>query len=452
MLPLQHWKGSLTNALNALNARYKYFTRLDLTERSSEDVAMLLFENVKKLRRLFARMKIARAASGKSYIGQLIEIFRLRKKYTRLSGSDYFDYQLYDDQKFSFAQKAEFAGNGICGNFYGSITERSFVGMAGDKLSAYGVFKGFGLPQAKHYAIISQKYRFCGDLPHLTKCSQVLRFFREQADYPIFVKPIRGKFGEGAHVIKSYNHARSIIEIDNGANVDASEFIGELLNPRFEGFVCQERLKPHPEIENIAGGTIASFRFVVLYYADGPRIIRAVWKIPAQGNITDNFDGGRGANLVAALNLDTGLVERVVGGRPNEETELIVHPDTGKQMTNFTVPFWEEACEVCRKAAGIFPTVRYQGWDIAITNHGPKILELNVGSHVDLVQRAYGKGIFDAEFQAFVKEYSKPEYKRLMYKQSNNVDACKLSDSRTPHASQVIAHEDQISTAGRDWP
>ena len=53
------------------------------------------------------------------------------------------------------------------------------------------------------------------------------------------------------------------------------------------------------------------------------------------------------------------------------------HPDTGFASKGFVIPYWKEIVEMVQKAAAIVPQVGYVGWDVAISENGPVLIEGN---------------------------------------------------------------------------
>jgi hypothetical protein len=53
------------------------------------------------------------------------------------------------------------------------------------------------------------------------------------------------------------------------------------------------------------------------------------------------------------------------------------HPETGKTIQGFKIPYWEEMIELVEKASKVVSEVGYIGWDVAITPNGPILIEGN---------------------------------------------------------------------------
>ena len=53
------------------------------------------------------------------------------------------------------------------------------------------------------------------------------------------------------------------------------------------------------------------------------------------------------------------------------------HPITGTPIIGFTIPYFEEAKQMCLTAMHKVPQVRFVAWDVAITADGPRFIEGN---------------------------------------------------------------------------
>ena len=83
------------------------------------------------------------------------------------------------------------------------------------------------------------------------------------------------------------------------------------------------------------------------------------------------------------------------------------HPDTGVLIEG-QVPMWDEACKAVLDICNMFPQLEYLGFDVAVTDRGIKILEVN--NHQDL----HRCNLYGPEIQKYYKE--KIAMKRKMVK------------------------------------
>ncbi|MBR4462703.1 MAG: hypothetical protein IKS51_09005 [Erysipelotrichaceae bacterium] len=70
-------------------------------------------------------------------------------------------------------------------------------------------------------------------------------------------------------------------------------------------------------------------------------------------------------------------------------TTYTKHPTTGMELIGFQVPCFKEALELCKKAAKVEKHIRYVGWDIAISDQGPIIVEGNPLPGYDMPQNYF---------------------------------------------------------------
>ena len=139
----------------------------------------------------------------------------------------------------------------------------------------------------------------------------------------------------------------------------------------------------------------------VIIIEDGvPEIIQTVWKIPAAGNIADNF--WRPGNVIAAIEADSGAVSRIVQGTGPDQAVLTAHPDTGQTLQGLVLPHWQRIKALCLEQAMVFAELRYQSWDIAICAEGPVVVEVNTGAAFSLSQIALGEGFLTDRFRRFL--------------------------------------------------
>ena len=203
--------------------------------------------------------------------------------------------------------------------------------------------------------------------------------------------------------------AANILEFDEATT--RSQIIDSLLTAAGwnVGAGCTSTSEVAKEVEVLHQSTTTGVGYAdyVLLDDDGARLYRSLWKISSGKNMADNY--WRDGNFLAPIEAGTGVVLDVVEGGGENRRSIKTHPDTGKNLVGFTVPDWEEAVDLCLRAASVVPDLKIQGWDIALTDHGPVLLEVNVVGGVGLPQNAFGRGMYDPELADFVRRHSVPE-------------------------------------------
>ena len=283
----------------------------------------------------------------------------------------------------------------IHGNFM-----RDWLGVINDKLAFNALFGSYGMPVVKLKALYHTDFVPPGYNP-LRSADDIRTFLRNPDSYPFFSKPVRSSLSLGSASVVGYDEATDKLKFLSGKQVAAADFIDDIITNFEGGYLFQERVKPHDEVRALCGERAATVRVYTLNGPRGPEIFRAAWKIPGGKNAADNF--WRKGNILAAIDMKTGIVTRAVTGMAVEQIELQAHPDTGRQLVGTKVPNWETICNLALVAARILPDIRCIGWDIVPTDEGGTIIEGNPRPDFKLVQMAEGRGIQDEQMDEFIK-------------------------------------------------
>lgn len=129
---------------------------------------------------------------------------------------------------------------------------------------------------------------------------------------------------------------------------------------------CDEMNKLYP-------CAINTVRILTVYrYDEKVKIIAAYQRIGNNGNIVDNFNGG---GMTAPIDEKTGIIK--FPAMDKKKNIYYEHPMTKTKIVGFKIPKYKEAIKLVKIAAKVIPEIRYVGWDIAITDKGPVIIEGN---------------------------------------------------------------------------
>ena len=355
------------------------------------------------------RAVVVRQRTGKSVGSQLREILSLRFGPGKLRPLEYYDFGLYDDTRFAPSAKREFVGKKRNREVDALLNNRQWRAIADSKLVSYAILTGLGITTPAVHAIFHRRGRSFQSVPCLRTPAEMAEFLRAAMPYPVFGKPAQSHYGEGAVKINSLDRERDLLLLAGGEEVRLEDFIQSLTQfpsaARY-GYLFQEVIGQHPEIEEVCGKAVATLRMLVLADDDGPRLMRTVWRIPVAGAITDNFAGGAAGNLAGWVNRETGVVERVIQGIGLSETELEVHPDTGQPVRGLKLPHWEKIVSRTLDAAAALPGLRFQHWDVAIGPEGPMLVEVNYAGGVIASQLAGPRGLLTPEFLDFLEKHA----------------------------------------------
>jgi hypothetical protein len=164
-------------------------------------------------------------------------------------------------------------------------------------------------------------------------------------------------------------------------------------------FLIEERIRPHPELAAFIGPTVCAVRVLTIIALDGkPRIVGSVFKLQPKPLGVDHL--GYGA-LACWVDPDTGALGP---GRTRTDCEYTtVIPGTDRTFVGYRLPLWLDVKELALRAAAAFPWARAIGWDIAISDRGPVLIEGNERWSPSLTQLPAPRGLMTGELEALCR-------------------------------------------------
>ena len=152
---------------------------------------------------------------------------------------------------------------------------------------------------------------------------------------------------------------------------DLKEIYDELMEEKL--FLAEETLVQHPEMNKLCASSVNTVRVCTILSDHGnPNVVYALVRIGSGDKEVDNISSG---GMYTLLSKDGKITHPTFCDKT--VTYYTQHPVTGCQLIGFQIPYFKEAIELCKQAAMIEPTMRYIGWDIAITENGPVLVEGN---------------------------------------------------------------------------
>lgn len=151
--------------------------------------------------------------------------------------------------------------------------------------------------------------------------------------------------------------------------------------------IVEEYLIQHPKMSELYPNSVNTIRVATVSWQDEEtgeehfEIAYASLRIGSGGSNVDNFTTG---GMVANVDLNTG--KTLTAGVNVEGTNYPEHPDTGTPIKGFEIPYFKEGLELVRKSCTGAGIHGYIGWDVAITEHGPVLIEANVDPGNRLLQ------------------------------------------------------------------
>ncbi len=172
----------------------------------------------------------------------------------------------------------------------------------------------------------------------------------------LVIKPTLGSKGRSIEI----GHSRATVDSYRGEDAILT------------GFVAQADYA-----QTIFPRALNTIRFLMLRGEDGaPVPAAAIHRFGTARSVpVDNFSAG---GLVAKIDLSNGeLSEAISIAADNSVRKHARHPDTGNAITGVQVTHWPDVIDLVQALGRAFPYLSYVGWDIAVTEGGPTVIEGN---------------------------------------------------------------------------
>jgi hypothetical protein len=213
----------------------------------------------------------------------------------------------------------------------------------------------------------------------------------------VFVKRTNGKGGAQSELWR-YDGQGAYCNT-HGDVTDAPALVARVTRLSGEKpFFIQHAVKNHHELADLGAGALSTVRMLSVRNEAGDyEVTDAAFRMSVSpASPVDNFHAG---GIAAAVDVRTGRLGRATDlGLGPDSRWHDVHPLTGAQITGRRLPMWEESLALARRAHRAFSDYALVGWDIAVLEDGPCIIEGNRGPDVDIHQRTSQGPIGDRRF------------------------------------------------------
>lgn len=287
--------------------------------------------------------------------------------------------QLYTDftANLKNAQKVLGMNRRNLGYVYPS-NPRKYFEFANNKLLTKKTLQKDGLRVPETFLCVSYFYE-------LQKLETALREYRS-----FVIKPSSGSGGNGIVVISDYRDEHWI-------SISAKAYSFEMLKKHIADIIfgvysfglndtaiIEERIIQDERISLLSPKGLADIRMINYRGSN----VKAMLRIA-----TEASDGK--ANLhQGGVGVAIGLTDGRSFSAQIEREDVTHHPDSGVALLDVEIPFWDELVLLCEETAKRIP-MEYLGIDIALSEKGPVILEVNARPGIE-IQNISHEGMIDA--------------------------------------------------------
>ena len=178
----------------------------------------------------------------------------------------------------------------------------------------------------------------------------------------VFIKPLQGSQGKGAHIY-------CIVDDDHSAN-----YCGELLKDGYS-WIVEECIRQSAEMAQWNETSVNTIRIPSFLRNDKFTVIWTRMRMGKKGAVVDNAGSG---GIVVNIDPQTGVITS--DGIDEHHNHFEKHPDCGLAFKGWQVPRWDELLKTVEELhRTIFSKHIYVAWDFALTHEGWAVIEGNWG-------------------------------------------------------------------------
>lgn len=296
---------------------------------------------------LFATVRSVHKKTGINSVKLFFDIIRCGLKY----GAGYKDYQLCEWYNLNSEQRSTYVTRGINNTIVTLLNDKQYYPLLDNKIEFNKRFSKY----------LGRKWidMTSADIDELKAFTDGLS--------TIISKPVAEACGRGIEKIdlKGYSSAEELYNYLKSINSG----------------ICEEFIVQHSDVAALYPYSVNTYRIVTVLTENVPHIVYAFIRIGNGGRFVDNINAG---GMAAPVDVQTGVIKYPAFDKDSVYYEK--HPATGCKIQGWQLPFWKEASDMVLEAATVIPQVGYVGWDVAVTEKGPVLIEGNPFPGHDILQ------------------------------------------------------------------
>ncbi len=287
--------------------------------------------------KMFEAAKTVSKISGMSRAAALADIIKCGLKF----GAGYSDYVLFEFYNLTDEQRATYITRGVNNTYIAKLNDKAYWHLFEDKIEFNRLFKDF----------LNRDWCFLAE--------------EGENDFAVWTA------GKTKLIAKPTDETcgRGIIMIEENEIASPKSLYRKLKSGG--QLLVEDCIIQHSEMMRLYSGSVNTIRLVTMLTDQGPEIVFSCIRI-GNGKFVDNLNSG---GMSALVDMQSGVISSPAADKDGIIYET--HPQSGTSIAGFQIPHYEKAVETVKKAAYVVPEMRILGWDVAIDENGPLLIEAN---------------------------------------------------------------------------
>ena len=273
---------------------------------------------------------------NKNYILILFDMCKCGFKYQ----AGYYDYQEFEFYNLNKEQRKTYLTRGKNNEIIKQFNEKSKFHIFDNKDEFYRQFNPF---LKRKWMVLDGNNK-----------AEFTNFLAENKQ--VIVKPVDGEGGKGVE------------KIEYTSKEDCEKLYNKLIDNNQT--IVEQCIVQNKELNKLYPKSVNSLRMFTFYKDGKAYFLQAILKI-GNGGVVDNFSSG---GMYTYLDENGYVYVEAIDRLDNIYAE---HPATKCPIVGFKVPMFKETVDLVKEAAKVVPEIGYVGWDVAIGENEPILIEGN---------------------------------------------------------------------------
>lgn len=298
----------------------------------------------------FHNIEIMHQESGKSRIRLFFDVIYCGFRY----GCGHADYRLFEFWRLNGRQRATYLTRAKNNLIVKTYNQKEYIQILEDKVQFNRYFSRF----------LGRKWMDIRD-------ADLDAFSAFMADLDcVIAKPLAKSGGYGIEKVKR-------------ADFDSDAAMLEYLKSHEFGLI-EECIIQHPIMAEFNPYSVNTYRICTILTDGEPHVLYFYVRVGSGKRVVDNLHSG---GITCPVDPETGIIQYPgYSAYMGERKTYLEHPETHHPFVGFELPMVHESVQLAFEAAKSLPQVGYVGWDIAVTEQGPVLIEGNPFPGHDLLQ------------------------------------------------------------------
>ena len=252
------------------------------------------------------------------------------------------------------------------------------------KLAEKALYQLFHLPTAPLLGYFHPVSGITASGSALTNADTLQALLQQLSGSTVMVKSLEGFGGSGVMALAI---SSSQGELQLNALGDSRQYSVEQLINCYKGknqiaeFMLESYIQQSGQFASFNPSSLNTLRLWVLEtQPNQAEVIGGYLRIGRAGKVIDNASAG---GIMCPIDLVTGEVQPGLVKKTPHRDDISVHPDHGAPLAGQTLENWQQIKHFATQMLLKLPHTRFAGLDIAMTEHGPILIESNVAPDKD---------------------------------------------------------------------